>query len=226
MLELERSDSLFWGSSEVIYCRDGKYRPIPTEPGFLLLADGFWYRMADVITDINERAIRGIEAYAKISERRPDQVLLELREGNEKEAIQWEIARQGGVPAPEVLLPILRDVLSTQDIASFSRFGEEKSEQIEGRILRDLRVSIESSCPSLRYESIEQRIAESANPLSALSWVLALCESQARQYHSRQNEACFPLCRSGVKGRVGILRGAGNAIVPQAAAEIIKAYMT
>ena len=40
MLELERSDSLFWGSSEVIYCRDGKYRPIPTEPEILPLADG------------------------------------------------------------------------------------------------------------------------------------------------------------------------------------------
>ena len=34
------SDSLFWGSSEVIYCRDGKYRPIPTEPALFPLADG------------------------------------------------------------------------------------------------------------------------------------------------------------------------------------------
>jgi DNA (cytosine-5)-methyltransferase 1 len=40
MLELERSDSLFWGSSEVIYCRDGKYRPIPTEPALFPLANG------------------------------------------------------------------------------------------------------------------------------------------------------------------------------------------
>ena len=30
----------FWGSSEVIYCRDGKYRPIPTEPAIFPLADG------------------------------------------------------------------------------------------------------------------------------------------------------------------------------------------
>ena len=40
MLEPERSDSLFWGSSEVIYCRDGKYRPIPTEPALFPLANG------------------------------------------------------------------------------------------------------------------------------------------------------------------------------------------
>ncbi len=40
MLELERSDSVFWGSSEVIYCRDGKYRPIPTEPALFPLAHG------------------------------------------------------------------------------------------------------------------------------------------------------------------------------------------
>lgn len=36
--------------------------------------------------------------------------------------------------------------------------------------------------------------------------------------------ALFPLA-NGVPNRVGILRGAGNAIVPQVAAEIIKAYM-
>jgi len=36
--------------------------------------------------------------------------------------------------------------------------------------------------------------------------------------------ALFPLAH-GIPNRVGILRGAGNAIVPQAAAEIIKAYM-
>jgi hypothetical protein len=45
MLELERSDSLFWGSSEVIYCRDGKYRPIPTEPEIFPLADGISNRV-------------------------------------------------------------------------------------------------------------------------------------------------------------------------------------
>ena len=36
--------------------------------------------------------------------------------------------------------------------------------------------------------------------------------------------ALFPLA-NGIPNRVGILRGAGNAIVPQAAAEIIKAYI-
>lgn len=37
--------------------------------------------------------------------------------------------------------------------------------------------------------------------------------------------ALFPLA-NGISNRVGILRGAGNAIVPQAAAEIIKAYLS
>jgi DNA (cytosine-5)-methyltransferase 1 len=45
MLEPERSDSLFWGSSEVIYCRDGKYRPIPTEPALFPLANGISNRV-------------------------------------------------------------------------------------------------------------------------------------------------------------------------------------
>ena len=37
--------------------------------------------------------------------------------------------------------------------------------------------------------------------------------------------ALFPLA-NGISNRVGLLRGAGNAIVPQAAAEIIKAYLS
>ena len=30
----------FWSDSQTIYCRDGKYRPIPTEPALFPLADG------------------------------------------------------------------------------------------------------------------------------------------------------------------------------------------
>jgi DNA (cytosine-5)-methyltransferase 1 len=45
------------------------------------------------------------------------------------------------------------------------------------------------------------------------------------KYRSIPTEpALFPLAH-GISNRVGILRGAGNAIVPQAAAEIIKAYL-
>ena len=45
------------------------------------------------------------------------------------------------------------------------------------------------------------------------------------KYRSIPTEpALFPLA-DGISNRVGILRGAGNAIVPQAAAEIIKAYL-
>jgi len=36
----EHSQIRFWEDSEVIYCRDGKYRPIPTEPAIFPLADG------------------------------------------------------------------------------------------------------------------------------------------------------------------------------------------
>lgn len=37
----DTSDSAsFWSDSETIYCRDGKYRPIPTEPALFPLADG------------------------------------------------------------------------------------------------------------------------------------------------------------------------------------------
>jgi DNA (cytosine-5)-methyltransferase 1 len=37
-----RGDEAFslWGNSQIIYCRDGKYRPIPTEPALFPLANG------------------------------------------------------------------------------------------------------------------------------------------------------------------------------------------
>lgn len=38
-------DICFWEDSEVIYCRDGKYRPIPTEPALFPLANGISNRV-------------------------------------------------------------------------------------------------------------------------------------------------------------------------------------
>jgi len=52
------------------------------------------------------------------------------------------------------------------------------------------------------------------------------CSSQCRssQHQYEIKPTLFPLA-DGLPGRVGLLRGAGNAIVPQVAAEFIKAYM-
>jgi len=40
LLEPQRSDTDIWAEPRIIYCRDGKYRPIPTEPEIFPLANG------------------------------------------------------------------------------------------------------------------------------------------------------------------------------------------
>lgn len=45
LLESERSDTHIWDNPQIICCRDGKYRPIPTEPALFPLADGISNRV-------------------------------------------------------------------------------------------------------------------------------------------------------------------------------------
>ena len=45
LLESERSDTNIWDNPQIIYCRDGKYRPIPTEPSLFPLANGISNRV-------------------------------------------------------------------------------------------------------------------------------------------------------------------------------------
>ena len=75
----------------------------------------------------------------------------------------------------------------------------------------------------------EAEIGRSSRPSQTSSWVLQYQGSSTiygRDGKYRQipiEPSLFPLA-NGVPNRVGILRGAGNAIVPQVAAEVIKAY--
>ena len=79
--------------------------------------------------------------------------------------------------------------------------------------------------PQERHEATET--ARHRDTVDAASFWADSREIYCRdgKYRSIPTEpALFPLA-DGIPNRVGILRGAGNAIVPQAAAEIIKAYL-
>jgi hypothetical protein len=71
----------------------------------------------------------------------------------------------------------------------------------------------------------EQRTGEPADLVRVLSSILAF-HAQANWGEAFRANACalFPLA-SGVKNRVVLLRGAGNAVVPQVGAEVIRAYL-
>ena len=83
----------------------------------------------------------------------------------------------------------------------------------------------DSNRPQERHEATET--ARHRDSIDAASFWSDSREIYCRdgKYRSIPTEpALFPLA-DGISNRVGILRGAGNAIVPQAAAEIIKAYI-
>jgi hypothetical protein len=61
--------------------------------------------------------------------------------------------------------------------------------------------------------------------LHGLSLVLAQHARTAWDAHKRQNAKALRLLEHGVTGRVGKLRGFGNAIDPRCGAEFIKAAM-
>jgi site-specific DNA-cytosine methylase len=215
----------FWSAPDWLYCRDGKWRPAPTECKFLLLADGFWYRMDDVLSGLIKKALQGVEDYAEITGTRPEEVLRSLWKADGTEAIQREAARPWSVFKDEVLRAILRGKGSMGEKPESEHTGQQKKvAEADRRMLRDLQSQIESEHPSLRWKPTEQRQPEPANLVSELSQFLAQCEQAYGAYGARKNEGGFPLAGKCV-GRVGLLRGYGNAIVPQVAAEVIKAYM-
>ena len=83
----------------------------------------------------------------------------------------------------------------------------------------------DSNRPQERHEATET--ARHGDSIDAASFWSDSREIYCRdgKYRSIPTEpALFPLA-DGISNRVGLLRGAGNAIVPQAAAEIIKAYI-
>jgi site-specific DNA-cytosine methylase len=222
----------FWDNSIWWPCSDGKARRIPaTESGFLLLPDGFWYRMADVYSEYVTQTIKEVKDYATTVGVNPEKAMLMVQETIRKEAVQseknkkretWEAGRQDSFYKTEVLFTFMRDVISTLNGTADYSCGKEKVSKNDRRMLRDLRNHIEAKCASYRWKSEEYSGSKPADTLLALSQFLAQCGQEIWAYKCRTDAAAFPLAGK-VQGRVGLLKGAGNSIVPQVAAVFIRA---
>lgn len=215
-----------WIAYDLTYCRDGKARRIPaiTQSNFLLLADGFWYSMADVRTIFFAQVSQEITRYATLTRTDPDQILRLVQESTDPSSIpKREAGGQNRFLEAEILLPFLRDISSTyNNISAIEVCGTEKSTEFDTVTLRNLRDTIEAECSSYRRESSEQFPDESPTSLRPLSFFLARCGKACGYQQSRQDAANFPLSNK-TTGRVMALRGFGNAIVPQVASEFIQA---
>lgn len=205
----------FWDNAIGIHCADGKARRV--EPTIFPLAHGFSESLACVFQ--RQKAVcEEIIAYATSNKTDPSQVLRMVREALFT-GEGWEASPTGvcvEFPTPKVLLALLLGVEAARCSASDCCGSKAEGSEAVERAMRCLRYDSRPERPPRRWKPEEQHSRKSPATLFELSLVLA---RHAEAYAAEVLDANAAL------GRVASLRGAGNAIVPQVAAEFIGAYL-
>ena len=204
-----------WRDADWLFCRDGKWRPV--ESGTSPLAHGAADSLANVLS-ICKVASDRIEEYANRSQTNPSEILRMVREHLHKKT-GWKeqpTGMRGKLYAPEVLLTFMLSQTAACDRATDSSSIKKAGKETVAGAMHIMRMDggfVHSS--HQRRPNGQQRV-QSANPLHALSFLLA-CDAQAF------GEAVFDA--HAALNRVGMLRGYGNAIVAQAAQAFIESVM-
>ena len=212
----------FWNECDWWHGRDEKFRPIRAiESHVQLLANGISDIMGSVSTSIQEKAEMRLLAYGTYCQKSPGEAMFDVWSTAYENAIQWSLGGFNVLPKAQILLAFLCQ-LSKQRGFIEKGFSFEGAQISEER-MRSLRRYSQSTCSSCGRGLYEQCENKSPNPLHILSSILALYA------HEAWGETVYayaryagPLAPKHI-GRVGRLRGYGNAIVPQVAAEFIKA---
>ena len=204
-----------WDDVEWIACRDGKNRP--TQPGIFPLLDGISGTLASVFS-IPERSWMEVVEYGARSQTNPDEILRMVR--------ARVLAAQSGqgsatgmrveFPSPALLLTFLQCVDAARHGTAVERGSAKARSEIIERAVRSVRDdggSVHSPC---RWEPEEQFAGQPATTVQQLSFLLAC---RAASFGAAAVAAHAQAIR------VGALRAAGNAIVPQVAAQFVRAVM-
>jgi DNA (cytosine-5)-methyltransferase 1 len=211
----------FWSDYELIPCGDGKARRI--EPSTLEMVNGIPALMGIDRKEGVGKMEAEIEAYAATSNFSAREAMPVLWFALVQETLRDGFGGPVRFSSPPILLSFLRELALEGWLFSegILRAGQETEEVL----MRSLWWEAHPPCSPHRRGLEEQRCEQSANPLRVLSSILA------RHIQAHWGEAIyayashgFPLAH-GVKGRVGLLRGYGNSIVPQVAAEFITAFL-
>jgi DNA (cytosine-5)-methyltransferase 1 len=201
----------FWSDFDIIPCLDGKARRI--EPVSFWLVDGLSKELVDGWTTCVATIENKVRAYAEATKANPSEVLRTLRKSYGEKAFRPAVGGSDMLSQEEILFAALCEL--PRKLGKFSDGQAQGFGEGEKTVLRGLReavaVEVGTSRSSLGREHAQQFIRELNDAVSKMP------QATARFLHS------FPIIGM-IKGRVGLLRGYGNAIVPQVAAEFIRAF--
>ncbi len=209
----------FWSRCQLIPCTDGKTRRI--EPESFEMVDGLPHVVGtDRVEGVAELE-KEINDHAASTKSRPGEALSLLWHSLVEETLRGDTGGLRSISSPPILLSFLRE-LSNQGWA-FSESVLRASEETKEALVRSLWWEKPASRSSHQRGLEGQCADKSANPVCVLSSILARhAQAPWGEAVAAYATGSFPLA-AGVKQRVGLLRGYGNAIVPQVAAEFIQA---
>jgi hypothetical protein len=213
--ERRGGDDLEW-----VIGADGKARRVG--PDLRGLVDGLSEFLAGLRPEWYIQGQNAVRKYGQENASRSAEVLRDVWQGVLSQPASYEaMGEPSGVRGAEILLPFLCELGRRSEEGD----GTFQSAETFNDAMRSLRFSGEAERPSLRWKLSQQRGGEYPDALHGLSLVLAQHARTAWDAHKRQNAKALRLLEHGVTGRVGKLRGFGNAIDPRCGAEFIKAAM-
>ena len=211
----------FWTPIDWLQCRDGKWRPVESIP--LQMADGLSESMGRLRPECINQITQEVNEYATSTETNIREAMLDVWMSLGAQAIQRQTRRLSSVREAPVLLSFLRQ-LADQGWTLAQGLPRPSPQTSEGQ-LRVLWEQVQASRSPYRRGLDQQSVDQPSDVVRFLSSVLARHAQEAwGQTFERHVSDAFPLIK-GSLNRVGRLRAYGNAIVPQVAEQVIRAYM-
>jgi hypothetical protein len=206
------------------------------------LVNGFFTDLATVRSETIHKAKEEVIRHAKETNCSPSQAMRMVRDTIFSEEV-WEtqpVGRYGRFCTKEILFDFLFSVEAALNRSPDNSCIQEASAQDGSERMRSVRRQQgDSFSPPSGRKPNEQRCNQPSVSLLELSQFLACCADEIAEVAASTNAGTLPVRRRGgqpafrladgrtVEGasRAKLLRGIGNAIVPQVAATFIQAFM-
>ena len=210
----------FWSDFQLVHCRDGKTRRVPTEPLLQRVANGIPIAV-DFMRNIVGTLKTQIVHHAKKTDSTAIKTLREMQYAFWAEAIQWDSRGRIGLLSPEILLAALCQLEG--ELGGVELSSAQSVIQAQVTIMLSVRNNAAKQTASRSpqgREYAQQFARELSDALHELSYENTL--EAAQSIFDRASG--FPLTTK-CPARTTLLRGYGNAIVPQVAAVFIQEFL-